>query len=150
MACVSAHAAGIREYYADTADGGFLDNTEIQWFLTDVSIDGNDTGFNRDELNGTPNGDEIFSLKFDRGILYGMGAPNRFSGPYSTGGKQTLKIMPIRSTLMASIFEPEGLKEHYFFSYLQNAYKWARLGNRLEIYSKTGDQEIVMTFVREE
>jgi heat shock protein HslJ len=141
--CVNTYATGIQEYYADK---GFLDNIGKQWLLTNVDINGSDTGFKRDELKGMANEDELFSLKFDSGTLSGTGAPNRFSGPYTEGEKQTLIIMPMRSTLMASIFEPESLKEHDFYNYLQNAYRWERIEYKLKIYSKPGDQEVVMTF----
>jgi len=176
ITCVSVHAAGIQEYYegrdaldintlsidtlkadtTNTADEGFLDNTEIQWLLTSVSINGSDTGFNRGELNEIPNEAEFFTLMFGRvsfgssGNVSGVGAPNRFSAPYTYGNNRTIEILPMRSTLMASIFEPQGLKEYDYYNYLQNAYKWDHIGNRLEIYSKTGNQEVVMIFVREE
>ena len=173
ITCVSAHAAGIQEYYegrdtldintlgidtlkTDAADEGFLDNTEIQWLLTSISINGSDTGFNRSELSGIQNGTELFTLMFGRvsfdtsGNVSGVGAPNRFSAPYTYGNDKKIEILPMRSTLMASIFEPQGLKEYDYYNYLQNAYKWDRLENRLEIYSKTGDREVVMVFMGEE
>jgi len=145
--CVNANAAGIREYYEEK---DFSDNIGKQWLLTNVNIDGRDAGFSRDKLSGMFNEEVFFTLKFDTGILSGMGVPNRFSGPYTTGDKQALKIMPMRSTLMASLFEPESLREHDYFNYLQSAYKWQRRENKLEIYSKVDAQEVVMTFIDSE
>jgi len=85
---------------------------------------------------------DIFTLKFDAENLSGTGAPNRYSAPYSLDGKN-ISVMPIRSTQMASLWQPEKLKEYDFFIYLQNLSEWALTGGRLELTSKTGDGQAV-------
>jgi len=136
---------------AGASNKDFSDNHGKQWILTNVIINGKDTGFTRDELKGMSGEEEIFSLTFDgKGTLSGMGAPNRYSGPYTSGEKQTIAIPPMRSTLMAALFEPNNLKEYEYYVYLQAAYKWDCKEQKLMLYSKTGNDEVVMTFVCKE
>ncbi|MCL2196786.1 MAG: META domain-containing protein [Treponema sp.] len=134
---------------ASASNKNFSNNLGKQWFLTNVKVNGADTGFSREEL-AVFNSEEIFSIKFEAGLLSGVAAPNRYSGPYTVGENQSIKIPPMRSTLMASIFESKNLKENDYYVYLQSAYKWNRKDQSLEIYSKTGNDEVVMSFVCKE
>ena len=48
---------------------------------------------------------------------------------------------------MASFREPEKLKEHDFFAYLQNIYEWKKADENLELISKTQDNgEVILIF----
>jgi len=114
---------------------GDFKNTD--WKLVEVWIDSKNINFNRKDLANEKAGD-IFTLKFDAENLSGTGAPNRYSAPYSLDGKN-ISVMPIRSTQMASIWQPEKLKEYDFFIYLQSISEWALVSGRLELSSKTGD-----------
>jgi heat shock protein HslJ len=105
-----------------------------EWKLIEVYIDGRNTRFSRNTLPEEPG--NLFTLNFDAQNISGVGAPNRYSAPYTKGDNQTLTIMLIRSTLMASFFQPENLTEHDFFNYLQNAYSWRIVNNNLELLSK--------------
>jgi len=106
-----------------------------EWKLIEVYIDGRNTRFSRNTLPEEPG--NLFTLNFDAQNISGVGAPNRYSAPYTKGDNQTLTIMLIRSTLMASLFQPENLTEHDFFNYLQNAYSWSIVNNNLELLSKS-------------
>ena len=107
-----------------------------EWKLIDVYIGGSNTGFSRNTLPEDLK--NFFTLSFDAetGMIGGVGAPNRYSAPYTKGDSQ-ISIMLIRSTLMASFFQPENLNEHDFFVYLQNVYEWKLVNENLELYSKT-------------
>jgi len=107
-----------------------------EWKLIEVYVDGRNTLFNRNTLPAEPG--NIFTVNFDAQTVSGVGAPNRYSAPYTLGDNQAISIMLIRSTLMASLFQPENLSEHDFFIYLQNAYLWKLDNNKLELLSKTG------------
>jgi len=149
FAVTNADALAIQEkdaLKANTNNKNFSDNLGKLWLLNNVKVNGADTGFNREELT-IFNNEEIFSIKFEAGLLSGVAAPNRYSGPYTVGENQAIKIPPMRSTLMASIFEPKNLKENDYYVFLQSAYKWNRKDQSLEIYSKTGSDEVIMTFV---
>ena len=103
--------------------------------------------FDRDELINEGVGD-ILTLNFDREMISGTGSPNRYSAPYTLGQGQAISIMPMRSTLMASILQqPEKLPEHQFFSYMQNVYEWRIRSGNLELLSRTEEgQEVRLVF----
>jgi len=106
-----------------------------EWKLIEVYIDGRNTRFSRDTLPAEPG--NFFTLNFDAQNISGVGVPNRYSAPYTLGDNQTVSIKLIRSTMMASFFQPENLTEHDFFTYMQNAYSWRFANNNLELLSKT-------------
>ncbi|MDR0502902.1 MAG: META domain-containing protein [Treponema sp.] len=118
----------------------FSDITGKDWMLTGVFIGGADTLFSRENLP-RENGRNYFTLKFDSGTVSGTGAPNRFSAPYTSGDNNSVSILPMRSTLMAALFEPENLKEHEFYVYLQNASAWKLADEKLTLFSKTKDEQ---------
>jgi hypothetical protein len=45
---------------------------------------------------------------------------------------------------MATIREPEKLREHDFFTYIQNTYEWKITDSNLELKSKTARGEDVV------
>jgi len=118
----------------------------IQWNLIEVYIDGNDTQYRRAYQPTVQN--DLFILTFDGKNVSGTGAPNRFSAPYTMGEDQSLSILPVRSTRMAAIFEPENLSEHDFFTYVQNTSKWRMVNGNLELLSITSyDLPVRMVFM---
>jgi len=116
------------------------------WKLIGVYINGEDTRFRRENLP-RESAKNCFTLKFDSGTVSGTGAPNLFSAPYVSGDNNSVKILPMRSTLMAALFEPENLKEHEFYIYLQNVSAWELADEKLTLLSKTKDeQEVRLVF----
>jgi heat shock protein HslJ len=91
---------------------------------------------------------DIFTLRFDTERVNGIGAPNRYFAPYTLADKQGITIKTVAQTQMLAIREPEKLKEHDYFVYLQNAAKWNLAKENLELYS-TGEDgaEAVLVFV---
>jgi len=110
---------------------------EREWKLIEVYIDGKNTGFNRNTLPTEPR--NFFTLNFDAQNVSGVGLPNQYSAPYTKGNNQSLAIMLIRATMMASFFQPENITEHDFFTYIQNASSWKLDNDNLELLSKTQD-----------
>jgi heat shock protein HslJ len=117
-----------------------------EWKLSEVYVNGKTTGFNRNSLSSGLT--EMYTISFNPELVSGAGAPNRYTAPYTVGKNQTINIALVRATLMASINEPAGLKEHDFFTYIQNAYKWDIVKENLELYSKVenGSLEIRLVF----
>jgi len=129
----------------ETITSNFSDVINKEWNLAEVYINGTDTQFRRSDLSNEMV--TYFTVMFDGQNLSGAGAPNRYSAPYSLGENQAISIMLLRSTLMAAIFEPEKLKEHDFYTYMQNANKWSVINGKLEILSKTTDNlEVRLVF----
>jgi heat shock protein HslJ len=92
--------------------------------------------------------DDVFTLRFDKERVNGIGAPNRYFSPYTLADKQGITIKTVAQTQMISFREPEKLKEHDFFVYLQNVTKWNFVKENLELYSTGADgAEAVLVFV---
>ena len=85
-----------------------------------------------------------FTVSFQDGRVSGMGAPNRYFGPFSAGPDMTLNIGNLASTLMAAISEPEALKEHEYFAYLSRTVRWDLHEGRLELYSANNDETVAV------
>jgi len=91
---------------------------------------------------------DIFTLRFDAERVNGVGAPNRYFAPYTLADKQGITIKTVAQTQMLAIREPEKLKEHDFFVYIQNVTKWNFVKENLELYSTGNDgAEAVLVFV---
>jgi heat shock protein HslJ len=124
----------------------FSDVSGKEWLLVEIRAQPQNVIFDRNSLKAE-GFENIFTLKFDADRLSGIGAPNRYSAPYQLDANQAIKVQPIAGTLMAPIREPEKLKEHDFFGYLQNAYKWNYTKGRMELFSKSADgAELVLIF----
>ena len=142
---------GVRN--VDTASRGLDSETQDfsnivgkKWQLTEVWLDDKNTDFDRNVF-ANYGFTEVFTLEFSAENISGTGAPNRYGAPYTLGEGQNITIMLLFSTMMAPIYEPEGLREHTFFDYLHNAYEWSFSNNKLRLMSKTTDDlEIVLIF----
>jgi len=120
------------------SDSDFKDK---EWKLIEVWIDSKNINFDRKELvNHKAN--HIFTLKIDAENISGTGAPNRYSAPYTVSGKD-VSVKPVRATQMASLWQPEKLKEFDFFTYMQNISAWGVNNGKLELTSKTEDGRAV-------
>ncbi|GHV14849.1 hypothetical protein FACS189491_11590 [Spirochaetia bacterium] len=120
-----------------------------EWKLLEIRISSEDIIFDRGELLSEGFGD-VFTLKFEDDRVAGMAAPNRYFAPYELGQGQDLVIKNIAGTLMAPIREPEKLKEHGYFVYLQNTYRWNINKGNLELSTKGEDgREAVLVFTAE-
>ena len=82
---------------------------------------------------------DIFTLRFDKERVNGVGAPNRYFAPYTLSDKQGISIKAIAQSQMAPLREPEYLKEQEFFAYLQNTTKWNVVKGDLELHSTRED-----------
>jgi len=120
----------------------FSDVTGKEWKLIEVNVKGRDIYFDRNLLNREDAGN-IFTFSFDAQNISGVGAPNRYSGPYTLGKDQAINLGPMRSTMMAPLKQPEKLKEADFLIYMQNINRWNLDATYLELYSKTEDNSDV-------
>jgi heat shock protein HslJ len=126
----------------------FEEIRDKEWKLTEVQTEPERIIFDRNQLIEEGFGG-IFTIRFaDR--VSGMGAPNRYVGPYEAGNDRSLSISNVAATLMAPIREPEKLKEREFFNYLENVYRWDLNRGSLELFTRgEGGVEAVMVFVLE-
>jgi len=82
---------------------------------------------------------EAYSLTFEDGRVSGMGAINRFFGPFTLGEGSDLSIGHMASTMMAALFEVECLREHEYFAYLSNVTSWSV--NEQNLYLRTSSED---------
>ena len=124
----------------------FSDVKNKDWNLVELRLPRETISFERGKL-AEEGFDEIFTLRFDDERVSGVGAPNRYFAPYTAADKQAITIKNIAGSLMASIREPEKLKEHSYFNYLQNVTRWDLVKGNLELYSKGEDgAEVVLVY----
>ena len=116
------------------------------WKLTEVRFPDRTVVLNRNELTG--NMSDIFTMIVDNDRISGKGAPNRYFSSYQAGSNNALTIMPVASTMMASlIFDPQRIQEHDFFLYLSKVKSWKINQNRLELTSVDANgKALVMIF----
>ena len=115
----------------------FSDVLNKEWYLAEIRAAPTIT-LDRGKLTDEGFGD-IFTLRFDGERASGVGAPNRYTAPYTLDDQQGLRIKDAASTMMAAFREPEQLKEHEFFVYLHNTVRWSLADRKLELYSQGAD-----------
>jgi heat shock protein HslJ len=124
----------------------FSDVRDKEWKLIAVQTEPENITFDRNQLIDE-GFEDIFTLRFADQVS-GKGAPNRYFGPYETGKDLSLSIKNVAATLMAPIREPEKLKEHDFFTYLQNTYRWTIRKENLELFTRgENGGEAVLVFI---
>jgi heat shock protein HslJ len=119
-------------------------NMNRTWLLSSLTINGKKTPFSRNELESDMT--QWFTLYLSDGTIYGVGAPNRFKGPYSAAPDGTMSIGASASTRMASLKSAPDLTETDFFAYLAGAVQWDFMEHSLIINSKTAKGLVSMKF----
>jgi heat shock protein HslJ len=127
-----------------------------EWILAEIRSGGETVRIDRKQLEADGMGG-FFTVNFQAAtassgnhLVNGMGAPNRFFGPYSVNSNRTLNIGNLASTLMLAFREPDVLKESEYFDYLSKVSRWDLREGRLELYSSNSrGAEIVLVFARE-
>ena len=138
MTCASKPQAAqpIAPLAAESSVTPFSQLQNKDWYLIAVRTTP-EIDLDRDKLAEEGFG-EFFTLRFDGERASGIGAPNRYTAPYTHDG-QGLSIGHAASTMMAAFREPEQLKEHEFFAYLQNTVQWNLADGKLELHTKKSD-----------
>ena len=142
--CVTRNDGAARP--VDAAVPSFAEVLGKAWALDEVATESGSIIINRGKLEADGMGD-AFTLMADAERISGRGAPNRYVSPYRLGEDQEIAISPIAGTLMMGLPDPEGLQEREYFDYLERTNQWLLTGDRLELYSETGEGDpVVMIF----
>ena len=123
---------------AAPAPGTFGDIEGREWLLLELRRNAETVRIDRENPDLSGFG-EIYTAHFEDGRISGMGAPNRFFGPYTLGGGRDLSIGLLAHTLMMALVEPEDLREHEYFAYLYRVTHWDFRDGRLELHSSSED-----------
>ena len=139
--------ANLTEETISTEEASFTEMEGKKWFLSEVRSAGKTIRLDRKKLEAD-GFVEIYDITFQEGRANGMGAPNRFFGPYTVGSNKGLSMGNMASTMMMAFKEPDDLKEYEFLSYLSRVTRWDFREGKLELHcsSNTGDN-VVLVFV---
>ena len=130
----------------------FSDVQDKEWFLSEIKTGGKTITIDRKKFEAE-NMAGYFSITFQKdkttneNRVGGMGAPNRYFGPYTEGSNRSLTIGNLASTLMMAFKEPEGIKEYEYFQYLSKVTRWNLRDGKLELSALSSDgKEAALVF----
>ena len=133
---------------ARESEAVFTDVLGKEWILAELRNAGNVIRIDRNKLS-TDNMAGYFTVSFQESQVNGVGAPNRFFGPYTAGGGRALSLGNLASTLMMAFKEPDNLNEREYFAYLSKVNRWDLRGGKLELCTyNSGGGEAVLVFER--
>ncbi|MDR2662176.1 MAG: META domain-containing protein [Treponema sp.] len=116
------------------------------WKLLELRRSDKTVTLDRNKLTADGMGD-LFTLTVDSARLSGKAAPNRYISTYQAGENNTLTIAPPIGTLMASIYDPERLREEEYFQYLSKVKSWKLNQGKLELYTTdASNKEAVLVY----
>jgi heat shock protein HslJ len=116
----------------------FKDVQGKEWTLQQIKSQGKTVTIDRKKLEANNMGG-AFTINFEESRVSGMGAPNRYFGPYTIDSNNVLSIGLLASTMMAAFYEPEELKEKQFTDYLSNVKHWDIRSKKLYLYSANSE-----------
>ena len=91
---------------------------------------------------------EIYSIRFQEGLIRGRGANNLYSAPYIAGDNNSLSIRRIASTYMLPLFEMKNFSEHEYFRHLERVYRWEFHNWKLKLYTyDENKEEVILEFI---
>jgi len=132
----------------------FSDVAGKEWMLSGLKIDGKTITIDRKKFEADNMGG-FYSLSFreeesvNQGMIGGMGAPNRYFGPFTASDNKILTIGNIAGTMMLAFREPEELKEREYFEYLSKVTRWDLRNGKLELYSiNSSGSEAILLFTQ--
>jgi heat shock protein HslJ len=145
----------LRASGAPAHEGGasFRDVAGKEWILEELKSDGKTIRMDRQALEAI-NLVGAYTISFQErdsggGQVAGMGAPNRYIGPYTVGSNRALSLGNMASTMMMAIREPEGLREVEYYGFLSKVTRWDLREGKLELYSSNANgTEAVLIFIR--
>jgi len=139
---------------APAQEGGtsFKDVEGKEWLLSELRSSGKIVLIDRKKLEADNMGG-FYTIIFRKdqasgeNRVSGMGAPNRYFGPYVLGSNRALSFGNVASTMMMAFKEPDGLKENEYFAYLSRITRWDLRDGKLELYSSgSAGNEAILVF----
>ena len=125
----------------------FSDIEGKDWLLSEVISPGNNVNIDRNKYEANFMG-AYFSISFREGQVGGIGAPNRYFGPYTLEGSNGLRFGNVASTLMAAFIVPEELTEREYFAYLSGVTRWDLVDGKLRLHGINKDEsEAILVFM---
>jgi len=137
---VFAAATATSAYGAPAYEVGtiFKDVTGKEWVLSEIRSADKTTTINRVKYISENMGD-FFTVSFQEDRVAGVGAPNRYFGPYTEGSNRSLTIGNMATTMMMAFREPDELKESEYLAYLSKVTRWDVRDGKLELYTSNSN-----------
>lgn len=111
------------------------------WELLEVKDASSETVIDRAGKEG------VYTITFaEDGIAYGKGSPNNYRAPYTLTENNGITFSRIAGTLMAPLFEPDGLKERQYYVYLEKTTRWEISNGQLQLFTADDFGEVILTF----
>lgn len=105
-----------------------------EWKLVELRLSDKTILLDRKKLSSEGAGD-FFTMKIDKTRLSGKAAPNRYNTAYRAGPDNSLTLLPVITTLMATSYDPERLQEREYYQYLEKVKSWKLNQKKLELYT---------------
>ena len=116
-----------------------------EWLLMEVRRGSESIVMDREQLEAVNLGG-VYTIRFENGRFSGVGASNRYFGPYTPGNDGSISIGDIASTMMFSFIQPEGLAEAEYFSLLSEVSRWDFRDEKLELFANNSGPGAVLIF----
>jgi heat shock protein HslJ len=147
----AAPAAAVPDAGASSEAAASSANTDAiqgkDWKLSELRFSGRTLIVDRNKLRADGMGD-FFTLTVDGQRISGKAAPNRYTAPYQAGADNSLRILPPAGTLMASVYDPERIREEEYFQFLIRVKSWKLNQGKLELYTvDTHNNEVILVYV---
>jgi heat shock protein HslJ len=118
-----------------------------EWKLVELKTSTKSFKIDRKKLEADGYGD-LFTFSINGERVSGRAAPNRYTAGFKTGDNNALTILAPASTLMASIYDPQGIREREYFDYLIRVKRWSLNQGKLELHTADGEgKEAVLIYV---
>ncbi|MDR2702319.1 MAG: META domain-containing protein [Spirochaetaceae bacterium] len=111
-----------------------------EWKLVELRLSGKSLFLDRNKLNSEGAGD-YFTMTIDNSRLSGRAAPNRYTTAYQAGSNNSLTLLPVVTTLMATSHDPERLQEREYYQYLAGVNSWKSNQKTLELYTTDANKK---------
>lgn len=135
---------GKGEGAVSTEQADFSVISSKMWKLTEIQI-----GDETIAVQRAAEQEDLFTLEFRDGHIYGKAAPNRYNSTYTDGEGGSLTIGNAASTLMMGFNMPARPTESEYFAYLSKVSHYKIDGQTFALYSEdeTGE-EVVLLFLQ--
>jgi hypothetical protein len=111
-----------------------------EWKLVELRLSSKTVILDRNKLNTEGVGD-FFTMAVNASRISGKAAPNRYVTAYEAGPDNSLTLLPVITTLMATGFDPERLHEQEYYQYLGRVKSWKLNQQTLELYTTDANEK---------
>jgi hypothetical protein len=127
----------------------FSDILEKVWRLTAIKIGYGSIQLDRGAMRAAGT-DDLYILQFKEEGINGKALFNYYFAPYVQHEGKNVAFRQIVGTRLATtaVINAGGLGEEEYYWYLQRVTRWNVINDRLELYARSGEDEIVLYYAQ--